>query len=671
MPSLQIKESPFLRQLVRHRTVLIIGLYALVAACSLWVAFLLRFDFKLEAQYQKLFWLHLGWVMVAKLVLMALAGQFRGLLTFFGVRDAFWIGMASFSFASLLILVIYVFNLPGLLPRGVVFIDAAVFTGSMGALRLTLRVWGEYQSNRAGTHRELVPVAVIGAGEVGAKLIEELRRKPKMGLDPVVVFDDNREKWGLKLHGVPIIGAPETLADEAKRYGIHEVLLAIPGASNARMREIVRVCHTAHLQCVAVPSMEQLATGKVAVSQLKAVAIEDLLGRESIAMDPAIVLRSLQGQVVMVTGAGGSIGGELCRQVAACLPRQLLLVDQSEPSLFQIEQELLEYFPAEMLRPLVANILDEPRLRSIFAEYRPHVIFHAAAHKHVPLMEAQPGEAIKNNAFAARLLVQMASEFGVERCILISTDKAINPTNAMGASKRMAEIYLQSWQHEQTGNTRFAAVRFGNVLGSSGSVIPIFKKQIAAGGPVKVTHPEMVRYFMTIPEAVGLVLRSGAMAAGGEIFVLDMGKPVRIMDLAKQLIELSGLTVGRDIEILVTGLRPGEKLFEELSHAGENISKTSHERIMQFNGPVAPMEEVEHHFEEMRKMLPTSDPLSLKQQMKKLIPEYTVFEGRSDETAEAETNNAAVPEAPRAPDPVAKLAPIPQHGRTLTLKLEG
>ena len=304
MPSLQIKESPFLRQLVRHRTVLIVALYAAVAACSLRDGFLLRFDFKLEPQYKRLFWIHLGWVMVAKLVLMALAGQFRGLLTFFGVRDAFRIGIGSFTLAVLLIAVLQVLNPPGeWLPRGVVFIDAAVFTGLMGALRLTLRAWGEYQSNRAGTtHRELVPVAVIGAGEVGAKLIEELRRKPKMGLDPVIVLDDNREKWGLKIHGIPIIGAPEALADAAKRYGIHEVLLATPGASNARMREIVRVCHTANLQCVAVPSMEQLATGKVAVSQLKPVAIEDLLGRESIAMDPAIVLLSLKDRVVMVTG---------------------------------------------------------------------------------------------------------------------------------------------------------------------------------------------------------------------------------------------------------------------------------------------------------------------------------------------------------------------------------
>ena len=638
MPDHPDNSRHLLRQLIRHRTVLIAGGYALTAAMSLWIAFALRFDFNVAPHYRQLFWVHVGWVMLAKLTLMALAGQFRGLLTFFGVRDAFKIGLAAFAGAVLIVVTLHVAHPPGeWLPRGVVFIDAAVFTGLMGALRLGLRAWGEHQTNRSGTRREAVPVAVIGAGEVGAKLIEELRRKPKMGLEPVVVFDDNRQKWGLKIHGVPIIGPPEGLAEAAKRYGIHEVLLAIPGAANARLREIVKVCHTANLQCVAVPSMEQLATGKVEVSNLKPVAIEDLLGRETIAMDSSMVLESLQGRVVMVTGAGGSIGSELCRQVAACQPKLLLLVDQAEPSLFQIEQELLEIFPSDILRPLVANLLDEPRLRSLFSEFRPEVIFHAAAHKHVPMMESQPGEAIKNNAFAARLLVQMASRFGADRCIVISTDKAINPTNAMGASKRMAEIYLQAWQQEKGGTTRFAAVRFGNVLGSSGSVIPIFKKQIAAGGPVKVTHPDMVRYFMTIPEAVGLVLRSGAMAVGGEIFVLDMGKPVRIVDLATQLIELSGLKAGRDIEIAFSGLRPGEKLFEELSHVGEDTSQTTHPRIMQFNGPVAPLEEVERHFAEIRCVLPTGDPLTLKQLMKQLIPEYKVFGALTAEPEETAT----------------------------------
>jgi FlaA1/EpsC-like NDP-sugar epimerase len=277
----------------------------------------------------------------------------------------------------------------------------------------------------------------------------------------------------------------------------------------------------------------------------------------------------------------------------------------------------------------VANVLDEPRMRSIFEEFGPDIIFHAAAHKHVPMMESQPGEAIKNNAFAARALVQLASEFDVDRFILISTDKAINPTNAMGASKRMAEIYLQAWQQAQVtrgGTTRFAAVRFGNVLGSSGSVIPIFKKQIAAGGPVRVTHPEMVRYFMTIPEAVGLVMRSGVMAEGGEIFVLDMGKPVKILDLAKQLIELSGLTPGRDVAIEFTGLRPGEKLYEELGHAGEDIAGTAHERIMRFTGPAAPFDVVEGHFQEIQRCLADTEPLALKWMMKELIPEYRVFE---------------------------------------------
>ncbi|HEX2747656.1 MAG TPA: nucleoside-diphosphate sugar epimerase/dehydratase, partial [Verrucomicrobiales bacterium] len=394
---------------------------------------------------------------------------------------------------------------------------------------------------------------------------------------------------------------------------------------NSRRRELVRLCHASNLRCVTVPSMEQLATGNVEVTTLKEVAIEDLLGREAVPMNAGVVLESLRGRVVLVTGGGGSIGSELCRQIAACNPRLLLVLDQSEPSLFQIEQELIETFPAVSIRPLVANVLDEQRLRTIFEEFRPAIIFHAAAHKHVPMMESQPGEAIKNNSMSTRLLVHLSTEFHVDRFVLISTDKAVNPTNAMGASKRMAEIYLQAWQQARGGSTRFAAVRFGNVLGSSGSVIPIFKKQIAAGGPVKVTHPDMVRYFMTIPEAVGLVMRSGVMAEGGEIFVLDMGKPVRIIDLARQLIELSGLTPGRDIAIEFTGLRPGEKLFEELGHAGENIAGTAHGRIMRFTGTAAPFEAVEEHFQEILRQLPDADSQALKRMMKELIPEYRVF----------------------------------------------
>jgi FlaA1/EpsC-like NDP-sugar epimerase len=636
MPTDPIPPDVILRLTRRHRIILIAGVYTLLAALSLWAAFLMRFDFRLSDHNKALLVTHLWWVITGKLLLLAAAGQFSGLLTFFGVRDAIFI--AGASLLGVLVIAGLLWFMPvGIVwpPRGVVCIDAALFSGAVATVRLSARMWGERRASECKLPGGEVPVAVIGAGHVGAKLIEELRRKPSMGLRPVVIFDDDRFKWGLRLHGIPIVAAPEALPDYAGRYGIREVLLAMPSAAKSRLREIVRLSHASNFRCVTVPSIEQLATGNVAVTALKEVAIEDLLGREAVRMESGIVLENLRGRVVMITGGGGSIGSELCRQVAACHPRRLLVVDQSEPSLFQIEQELLESVPAETLRPLVADVLDEHRMRSIFEEFRPEIIFHAAAHKHVPMMESQPGEAIKNNAFGTRLLVRMASEFAVDRFVLISTDKAINPTNAMGASKRMAEVYLQAWQRAQKGTTRFAAVRFGNVLGSSGSVIPIFKKQIAAGGPVKVTDPEMVRYFMTIPEAVGLVMRSGIMAQGGEIFVLDMGKPVRILDLATQMIELSGLKPGRDIAIEFTGLRPGEKLFEELGHSGEDIAATTHERIMRFTGPATPFAVVEEHFQDMMDRMTNSDPLALKQMMKELIPEYRVYE------APAETRSSA------------------------------
>lgn len=619
--------SVLLRLTKRHRVLVIAAAYVFIAALSLLVALLLRFDFRLDTHHFALFKTHVSWVVAGKLLLMALAGQFSGLLSFFGVRDAIRIAAASFIGAVLVVTALWIFKPEGRLPRGVVFIDAAVFSAGVAALRLCTRAWAERRSGGvvAESPREAIPVAVIGAGQVAAKLIEELRRRGRMGLKPVVVFDDDRSKWGLRIHGVPIVAAPESLPGCAENYGVREVLLAMPSASNQRLREVVRVCHSSGFRCVTVPSMEQLATGKVGVTSLREVAIEDLLGRKAVRMDAETVVPHFRGRVVLVTGAGGSIGSELCRQLMGCDPMMLIILDQSEPSLFLIEQELLETCQREKLKPLVANVLDEPRMRAIFEQYRPEIIFHAAAHKHVPMMEAQPSEAIKNNSFSTRLLVRLATEFDAERFIFISTDKAINPTNAMGASKRMAEIYLQAWQQQHRGKTRFAAVRFGNVLGSSGSVIPIFKKQIAAGGPVRVTHPDVVRFFMTIPEAVGLVLRSGTMAEGGEIFVLDMGQPVRIIDLARQLIELSGLTAGQDIDIEYTGLRPGEKLFEELGHQGEDIAATTHDRIMRFTGPAAPFDIVESYFQRIQNCFYTCEPLALKQMMKELIPEYKVF----------------------------------------------
>jgi FlaA1/EpsC-like NDP-sugar epimerase len=358
---------------------------------------------------------------------------------------------------------------------------------------------------------------------------------------------------------------------------------------------------------------------------LRGVEIEDLLGREPISLDKKNIAHYLKGRVVFVTGAGGSIGSELCRQIAHFKPARLLLLDQSEVQLFQIEQELIECGDGPILQPLVGDIVDEQRLHQIFRCFQPQVIFHAAAHKHVPMLEHQPAEAIKNNTLGTAQLARLAQQYGTERFVMISTDKAINPTSVMGATKRLAEIYVQALQSTGPHRTRFMAVRFGNVLGSSGSVVPTFKRQIAAGGPVKVTHPKMTRYFMTIPEAVSLVLQSGALGSGGEIFVLDMGKPIKILDLAKQLIELSGLKPGEDIQIEFAGLRPGEKLFEELQHEAENLAPTDHPKILRFISESPSLRWISAELAGLEKGLHALQPDQVKLLIKAIVPEYQPF----------------------------------------------
>jgi FlaA1/EpsC-like NDP-sugar epimerase len=427
------------------------------------------------------------------------------------------------------------------------------------------------------------------------------------------------------VHHVPGIGAPEMLLEADLNLELEEVIIAMPSAPAKRIGEIVKLLQRTHLEFETVPSIDQLATGKVKVSQLRNVEIQDLLGRPPVKLETENIRQVLGGRVVLITGAGGSIGAELCRQIASFNPKRLLLVDQSEVQIFQIEQELIERGYSGIILPLVADVLDSPRMRYIMERFQPQVIFHAAAHKHVPMMESQPSEAVKNNTFGTAHLCDLALEFGVDRFVFVSTDKAINPTNVMGASKRLAEIYLQAIHAANPSKTKFMAVRFGNVLGSSGSVIPVFKKQIAAGGPVKVTHPDVTRYFMTIPEAVGLVLQSGAQGSGGEIFVLDMGNPVKILDLARQLIELSGLRPGEDIEIEFVGLRPGEKLFEELSHQGENITSTNHPKIMRFVSQPQPLATVKNVFENLSSELHRVEAVQLKLMLKQAVPEYQPY----------------------------------------------
>ncbi|MCH5339937.1 MAG: polysaccharide biosynthesis protein [Acetatifactor sp.] len=438
---------------------------------------------------------------------------------------------------------------------------------------------------------------VIGAGAAGNMILKEIESSQYLNLQAKCVIDDHPGCHGKLLRGVPIVGGRDKILDAVGQYGIDEIIFAIPSANVQTRKEILDICTESGCKLRTLPGVYQLINGDVSVSKLKEVEIEDLLGREPIQINTEEVLEYVSGKVVMVTGGGGSIGSELCRQIASHAPKQLIIVDIYENNAYEIQQELIRKYPRLDLVVLIASVRNTNRMNQIFDTYRPNIVYHAAAHKHVPLMETSPNEAIKNNVFGTCKTAMAADKYGVEKFVLISTDKAVNPTNIMGASKRICEMVIQMMN--QRSKTNFVAVRFGNVLGSNGSVIPLFKKQIAEGGPVTVTDPNIIRYFMTIPEAVSLVLQAGAYAKGGEIFVLDMGQPVKILDLATNLIKLSGYRVGEDIEIQFTGLRPGEKMYEELLMDEEGLKKTANKMI--FIGK--PIEFDEEKFEKQLEML--------------------------------------------------------------------
>ncbi len=422
-----------------------------------------------------------------------------------------------------------------------------------------------------------ISVMVIGAGEAGNVIIKEIVNSNFSTMVIKCVIDDDKGKWGRYIQGIKVVGGRDKIVESADIYEVDEIIVALPSASRSEIKEILEICKDTNCKLRSLPGMYQLVNGEVNVSKLRDVEVEDLLGRDPISVDLDSILGYVQGKVVLVTGGGGSIGSELCRQIATHKPRRLVIVDIYENSVYDVQQELKQKYPELDLVVLIASVRNTNRMNYIFSKYKPNIVYHAAAHKHVPLMEDSPTEAIKNNVFGTFKTAQAAAMSGVQRFVMISTDKAVNPTNIMGASKRICEMIIQTFDKHY--DTEFVAVRFGNVLGSNGSVIPLFRKQIAAGGPVTVTHPDIIRYFMTIPEAVSLVLQAGAYAKGGEIFVLDMGEPVKILTLAENLIKLSGYRVGEDIKIEFTGLRPGEKLYEELLMDEEGMRDTANKMI--------------------------------------------------------------------------------------------
>jgi len=557
------------------RTVAII-LHDILAAIFAWLAaYWLRFNLDMPPEFQAAALTTLAWVVPLQAAAFWRFGLYRGIWRFASLPDLKRIVLAIGLAALLIPLVLILFRVNSVVPRSVMIIDPLLLVILMGGSRLAYRAWKEHRLASV-LHPDSKPVLVAGAGSAADFLLRELARNPS-GFHVVGLLDDSRDKQGRLVQGIPVLGALDDVVDHAKRMEVDDVVLALPSIAHEVRKRITKNCAEAGLNVLTVPSLEDLVAGRVSVSSLRPIELDDLLGRDPVDLDDSGLHRLLTGQVVMVTGAGGSIGSELCRQIARFEPAKLVLFEQSELALYAMDEELSNRFPGLKIAPVIGDVKDAVWMNQVMAENRPAVVFHSAAYKHVPLMEScNAWEAVRNNVLGTQVVAAAAQAHGVGKFVMISTDKAVNPTNVMGATKRLAEMACQAMQ--QPTGTRYVSVRFGNVLGSSGSVIPKFQKQIEAGGPVTVTHPEITRYFMSISEAAQLVLQAGLMGEGGEIFVLDMGEPVKIAELAKLMIRLSGADEDR-IRIEYTGLRPGEKLYEELLADDESTLPTPHPKL--------------------------------------------------------------------------------------------
>ncbi|MFZ3018957.1 MAG: nucleoside-diphosphate sugar epimerase/dehydratase [Gallionella sp.] len=558
-----------------HMRTLLAVLHDAAAALLAWsLAYLLRFNFDLPESFAAELRHTLAWVVPLELLIFWRFGLYRGIWRYASTGDLRRIVLAVALSAAAIPLLFWMLRQGSVIPRSVLVINPILLILLMGGSRFVYRMWKE-QNLYGDIKLNGEPVLVLGAGDAAASLARELAKSSDWRL--VGFLDDDSARHGRTLNGIRILGGLDSLPVWAERLDVTQAIIAMPSSSHQQRKRAIQLCNLAEVKALTVPSFDDLMSGKVSVSQLRPIELDDLLGRDPVVLDDAGLHTLLSDKVVMVTGAGGSIGSELCRQIARFSPAELVLFEQSEFALYTLEQEFRQAFPALNFVCLVGDVRDAARVDEAMRLYKPAVLFHAAAYKHVPLMEQHnTWQAIRNNVLGTHTVAQAAQQHGVGKFVMISTDKAVNPTNVMGASKRLAEMACQALQ--PSGTTRFVSVRFGNVLGSSGSVIPKFRAQIAQGGPITVTHPEITRYFMSIPEAAQLVLQAGLMGQGGEIFVLDMGEPVKIVDLARDLIRLSGYTED-EIKIEFSGLRPGEKLYEELLANDENTLPTPHPKL--------------------------------------------------------------------------------------------
>jgi FlaA1/EpsC-like NDP-sugar epimerase len=595
----------------RHRLLQLL-IDAAIVAVSWFLAFELRFDHGLPVYYETLLRRTILLVVVIKLVVFLMFGFHRRWWRYVSVRDM-WSAARGVVVASLVAdvtvyLVAPVHNVR--LPRSIAALDLLITLALVAGARLATRTLIERP--RMGVVARGKEVIVVGAGDAGRLVVQEMQRSRMLSYTPIGFVDDDPRKKNTRILGVRVLGTMTELPRIVREFKPDEVLIAIPSASGEMRRRVVEAAQAAKVPVKTLPGLYELISGDLNLAgQIRPVQVEDVLGREQIEVDFDQIASYLRGQTVLVTGAGGSIGAELCRQIARVGPTRLILLDQGETSLFEIERELVDERGFSAAVPVLANVLDRNRLRHVFERYRPHVVFHAAAYKHVPLMEANPVAAVTNNAIATRMLAEVAVEFGVDRFVQISTDKAVNRQTVMGQCKLLCEWIVESFGRRSDIRTRFVAVRFGNVLNSAGSVIPIFRRQIGRGGPVTVTHPEMTRYFMTIPEAVALVVQAGSIGDAGNVFVLDMGEPVKIVDLARNMIFLSGKQPDVDIPITFIGARPGETLYEKLWADGESVTPTVHKKILRLSHEPIDREWLFAELDELAQLAAEGDTLEM------------------------------------------------------------
>jgi len=617
---------------IYRNLVIILLLDVLVISASYYLAYLVRFDFGFNPSLYSIFFKTLPLVVMVKIGAFYFCNLYRGMWRFTSIRDVLNIVKAAVISSCLIVGTLLLYNRFNGFSRSVFATDLCFTILMIAGVRLMVRLFFEHNNGFLDNDQSLEQgdetprprtLLIIGAGSMGEKIFRLIRDSAGMKYRVVGFLDDHPVKIGKLIHGVKVLGCIKDIKFIAERMNADEALIAIPSATSAEMREIVCHCKESGIVYKTLPSMDEMIHGQISVNSIREVAYTDLLGRKDVKLDESKIGKSLEGKVVMVTGAGGSIGSELCRQICRFNPQRILLFERSESPLYEIDLELRNRFKTVDVVPLLADIQNMNQLDRTFAMYKPEIVYHAAAYKHVPMLESHAWKAVRNNVLGTFNLSECATKYDIDRFVFVSTDKAVRPTNVMGATKRIAEILIQNQEAFKKCRTKFMIVRFGNVVGSAGSVLPLFKKQIERGGPVTVTHPDVTRYFMTIPEASQLILQAGAMGEGGEIFILDMGEPIKIDNIARDLIRLSGFEPDKDIMIDYVGLRPGEKLYEELITEGEGIVATDHKKIMVLRGAAQNLQILNGNIGKLAALAEEQDGNEIIEKLRSIVPEYS------------------------------------------------